>query len=219
MDHLTEEQLNEYVDHLLSGAEAEAVERHLLGCAACQEKVGEIQQVFTALADLPEVAFQKDLAIRVLRLVEPPPITLSDRQPPRVLPKWLPGLAWTIAALQIPLAGLTLVYARPMLRAWLAPIESFFNQPWQGLSLNTWLSGWWNKLNASGMIQSLLAWSSQVQQAIENLSTPLRVPNWNTQEGILILVVLLAAWAAGNYLLFHSNHTATHSGGRYGPGI
>jgi hypothetical protein len=219
MDHMTEEQINEYVDHLLTGTEVEAVERHLLECAACQEKVDEIQQVFAALADLPEVPFQKDLSTRVLRLVEPPPTTVPERQPVRELPKWVSGLAWTIAALQIPLAGLALVYAWPMLRVWLAPIKSYFNHPWQGLSVNTWLSGWWNGWNASGMIQSLLAWSSQVQQAIENLSTPLRVSNWNTQEGILILAVLLAAWAAGNYLLFHSNHTATHSGGRYGPSI
>jgi anti-sigma factor RsiW len=219
MDHLTEEQINEYVDnllltekqinenvnHLLTGAEAEAVKRHLLGCAACQEKVAEIQQVFVTLADLPEVPFQKDLATRVLaasmlaasglRLVEPPTTTMPERQPTRVLPKWVPGLAWTIAALQIPLAGLALVYAWPMLRDWLAPIESHFR----------W-SGW----NTSGMIQSLLTWSSQVQRAIANLSTPPHLPAWNPQEGILILAVLLAAWAAGNYLLFHSNHTATH---------
>ena len=172
MDHLTEEQINEYVDHLLTGAEAEAVGRHLLRCAACQEKVDEIQQVFVTLADLPEVPFQKDLATRVLRLVEPPPTTMPERQPTRVLPKWVPGLAWTIAALQIPLAGLALVYAWPMLRAWLAPIESYFG----------W-SGW----NTSKMIQSLLTWSSQVQRDIANLSTPPHLPTWNPQEGMLIL--------------------------------
>ncbi len=204
MDHLTEEQINEYVDHLLTAAEAEAVERHLLRCAACQEKVDEIQQVFVTLADLPEVPLQKELATHVLRLVEPPPTSMPERQPTRVMPKWVPGLAWTIAALQIPLAGLALVYAWPMLRAWQAPIESYFR----------W-SGW----NTSGMIQSLLTWSSQVQRTIANLSTPPHLPTWNPQEGMLILAVLLAAWAAGNYLLFHSNHTATHSGGRYGTSL
>ena len=38
------------------------------GCAICQKKIDEIQQVFTALADLPEMPYQKDLITRVLRL-------------------------------------------------------------------------------------------------------------------------------------------------------
>lgn len=213
MNHLTEEQINEYVDRLLTDAEAEAVEQHLLVCAACQEKVDEIQRVFTALADLPEVPFQKNLTARVLaasglQLVEPPPTTV----PARVLSGWVAGLTWTIAALQVPLAGLALVYAWPMLRAWLAPVGSFFSQPWQGLAL---VNGW----NANGTIQLLLVWSSQIQQSVRNLSTLLSVPTWSTQEGVLILAGLLATWAAGNYLLFSANRNATHSGGHYGTSI
>jgi hypothetical protein len=58
-----------------------------------------------------------------------------------------------------------------------------------------------------------------VQRTIANLSTPPHLPTLNPQEGMLILAVLLATWAAGNYLLFNSNHTATHSGGRYGTSL
>jgi hypothetical protein len=209
MFHLTEEQLNEYVDHLLTGAEAEEVEHHLLGCAICQKKVVELQQVFAALADLPEVPFQIDLATRVQHLLELPPQTMPVRHQPRVLPGRVPSLVWIIAALQIPLAGLTLAYAWPMLRAWLAPIESYFSQQWQELSLSNWLSEWWNGLNASGMIQSILAWSSQVQQAVDFLHTQPRIPNWSTPEEILILAVLLTAWVAGNFLLFNLNRKNT----------
>ena len=93
---------------LLSNAEAEAVERHLLGCAICQKKIDEIQQVFTALADLPEMPYQKDLITRVLRLVEPPPAAVPERKPMRKFPGWASGLAWAIAVLEVPLAGLAL---------------------------------------------------------------------------------------------------------------
>ncbi len=209
MSHLTEEQLNEFVDHLLTGAEAEEVEHHLLECAICQKKADELQQVFAALAGLAEVPFQMDLATRLQHLLEPPLQILPERHQPRVWPGGVPGLAWIIAALQIPLAGLTLAYALPMLRAWLAPIEPYFSPPWQELSLRTWLSVWWNGLNASGMIQSILVWSSQLQQAVDYLHTKPRIPNWSTSEGILILAVLLTAWAAGNYLLFNLNRKGT----------
>ena len=53
-------------------------------------------------------------------------------------------------------------------------------------------------------------WSSQVLHGIENLSTPPRIPNWNSQEGLLILAVLLAAWIAGNYLLLNPNRKVIH---------
>lgn len=198
MNHLTEEQINQYVDLLLSNAEAEAVERHLLGCAICQKKVDELQQVFTALADLPEMPYQKDLTTRVLRLIEPPSATVPERKPTRTLPGWASGLAWAIAVLQVPLAGLALVYTWPMLRALLAPIEPYFIQRWQGLSLGNGLAAWWN------------GWSSQVLHGIESLFTPSHIPNWNAQEGLLILAVLLAVWIVGNYLILNADHKVIH---------
>jgi hypothetical protein len=209
MSHLTEEQLNEYVDHLLTSTEAEEVEHHLIECAICQKKVAELQQVFAALADLPEVPFQMDLATRVQHLLEPLPQIVPERHLPRSLPGWVPRLTWIIAALEIPLAGLTLAYASPMLRVWLAPMKVYFSQPLQELILSTWLPVWWNGLNANGLIQSILTWSSQIQQAVDYLYTQPRIPNWSTPEGILILAVLLTAWAAGNYLLFNMNRKKT----------
>ncbi len=113
-----------------------------------------------------------------------------------------------IAVLQIP-RQLTLAYVWPMLRAWLASIEPYFSQVWQELSLSTWLLVWWNGLNASGMIQSILAWSRQIQQAVDYLHTLPRIPNWSAPQGILILAVLLTAWAVGNYLLFNLNRKGT----------
>jgi hypothetical protein len=209
MSHLTEEQLNEYVDHLLTGAEAEDVEHHLLECAICQNKAIELQLVFAVLADLPEVPFHMDMATRVQHLLELPLQPLPERQQPRVLPGWLAGLAWIIAVLQIPLAALTLAYVWPMLRTWLAPIQLYFSRFWQELSLSTWLLVWWNGLNVSGMIQSILAWSRHIQQAVDYLFALPRIPDWSAPEGILILVVLLTAWAAGNYLLFNLNRKGT----------
>jgi predicted anti-sigma-YlaC factor YlaD len=62
MNHLTETQLNEYLDKTLSTAKRRQVEAHLSGCAACRAELASLQTVFQALAALPEAAPARDLA-------------------------------------------------------------------------------------------------------------------------------------------------------------
>lgn len=209
MYHLSEEQLNEYVDHLMPCEEAKEVERHLLLCSYCQKKTFELQNVFAALKDLPEVSFQVNLAARLQYLQDAPTQKIPKRRLQHVFPRMVPRLAWIIAALEVPLAGLTFAYAWPMLKDWLATLQPFVNLPWQELSLSNWFSVWWNGLNDARIIQSIFTWRGQLQQAVDNLYTHQRVMNWSTPEAFLILTILLGAWAAGNYLLFNLNYKGT----------
>lgn len=53
MLHPTEERLNDYVDGLLSGGEAEVLEHHLEGCAACRAEVEGVRSLLLHVAELP----------------------------------------------------------------------------------------------------------------------------------------------------------------------
>src|SRR3990172_5423501 len=61
MDHLTENQLNEYLDNALSGTELGSIEKHLSGCPGCRVRMDALQSLFQELADLPEIALQHNL--------------------------------------------------------------------------------------------------------------------------------------------------------------
>ena len=61
MNHLTEPQLNEYLDEALSAAKRRQVEIHLSECPDCRAKLAALQGVFQALAALPEQTLSRDL--------------------------------------------------------------------------------------------------------------------------------------------------------------
>ena len=66
MEHLTETQLNEYLDGLMEAPEQVRVQAHLSSCANCQENLAGLQTVFQALAALPEETLKRDLTPSVL---------------------------------------------------------------------------------------------------------------------------------------------------------
>jgi hypothetical protein len=80
MKHLTEAQLNEYLDGELGTRAQQAAEAHLAGCTACRKALADLATVATALACLPEEALERDLAAPVL-----------DR-----LPRPRPGIGWKL---------------------------------------------------------------------------------------------------------------------------
>jgi anti-sigma factor RsiW len=67
MSHLTEEQLNLYLDDELSTVERAAVEAHLAGCDACRTELASLRALFTALDALQPAALAADLTPVVLR--------------------------------------------------------------------------------------------------------------------------------------------------------
>lgn len=90
MEHLTEEQLNEYLDHSLEAAELARIGTHLSDCPDCRARLASLQIVFQALAALPEATPGHELTPDVLK----------------ALPHGSSGLGWRLAfAVQ---AGLSL---------------------------------------------------------------------------------------------------------------
>lgn len=81
MNHLTEDQLNEYLDGLLEAQLHEQMQAHLSDCAACRAKLASLQTVFKALAGLPELTPEHNLTPSVLK----------------ILPKGNSDLGWRLA--------------------------------------------------------------------------------------------------------------------------
>jgi len=61
MKHLTDNTLNEYLDHTSSERSRKFVKEHLNGCNACQTKLKELGQLFAELQVMPEVVLKHDL--------------------------------------------------------------------------------------------------------------------------------------------------------------
>lgn len=99
MNHLSEEQLNEYLDQ--ESHEQHAIEAHLSSCNECTARFNSLQALFTELDSLAELELSHDLAAAVTQQVG-----WSG-----VLPKWL---TLTIA-LQAALALIASVIAVPFI--------------------------------------------------------------------------------------------------------
>ena len=66
MNHLTETQLNEYMDHTLSTLEQRFIEKHMSTCLDCQNKMEALRSLFQTLSDVPEESLNRDLTPLVL---------------------------------------------------------------------------------------------------------------------------------------------------------
>ena len=67
MKHLTETQLNEYLDNAWKPPHRPACQAHLSDCADCRARLASLQTVFQALAALPEETPERDLTPSVLQ--------------------------------------------------------------------------------------------------------------------------------------------------------
>jgi hypothetical protein len=81
MNHLTETQLNEYLDGIMEAPEQDLMQAHLSDCADCRARLAALQTVFKALAALPEETPRVDLTLSILR----------------ALPRGSSGLGWRLA--------------------------------------------------------------------------------------------------------------------------
>lgn len=96
MNHLSDSQLNEYLDHALTAAEARQVEAHLHTCRDCQIRMTDLQHLFSRLMDLEEVPLPRDLAALVL-----------NKLPHQTKSAWTPALAAQLGAVLGVLAWLS----------------------------------------------------------------------------------------------------------------
>jgi hypothetical protein len=66
MNHITENELNAYLDDMLEESERWRIEIHLAECLACRARFQELQLVFDNLAALPETELSRDLTPAIL---------------------------------------------------------------------------------------------------------------------------------------------------------
>ena len=115
--HLTNEQLNEYLDN--ASTERALIEMHLDSCDECAARLSTLQTLFMDLDSLPEVTLSRDIAAR---------FTLRAAQNlPAQLPRWLT----LTATLQAAAALVALIVAIPFFSIMLPKIET--------PSFTTWL--------------------------------------------------------------------------------
>ncbi len=105
--HLTNEQINEYLDNEI--ADRAHIESHLDSCGECAARLIALQTLFAELDSLPEVELTHSLASR---------ITLHATSSPQ-LPRWLT----LTATLQTALALIALIVAAPFVMNLLPAIE------------------------------------------------------------------------------------------------
>ena len=105
--HLTDDQLNEYLDEATN--ERAQIEAHLSSCSECAARLSTLQNLFTELDFLPELALTKSLAA---------PFTLRPS-----LPAQLPKFLTLTASLQAAVALVALIIAIPFVSALLPQIE------------------------------------------------------------------------------------------------
>jgi anti-sigma factor RsiW len=103
--HLTDEQLNEYLDN--ETTDRTQIESHLSSCDDCAARLTALQSLFVELESLPELSLSRDLAA---------PFTRQSRLPAQ-LPRWL---ALT-ATLQAALAVIALIITAPFVMQWISP--------------------------------------------------------------------------------------------------
>ena len=107
--HLTDEQLNGYLDH--ESAEREQIETHISSCADCAARLTALQALFAEIESLPELPLTHDLTAR---------FTPTPSLPVPQLPRWLT----LTATLQVALALLTVIMAAPFITELLPAVQT-----------------------------------------------------------------------------------------------
>jgi anti-sigma factor RsiW len=137
--HLTEDQLQGYLDGVLEPGLAEQVQRHLVDCAACQGELERLEDLSLQLESLPALELSRDLSGPILsRLRQERDLT--------------PAITWTLVIEALG-AGAVIAALIPVLQAagWLPRVVYTGKELQAGLNIflaqlaSSWLV-WWAEL-------------------------------------------------------------------------
>jgi hypothetical protein len=107
--HLTNDQLNEYLDNETSSDGRVQIESHLSSCDECAARLFTLQDLFAEIESLPELALTRDLAA---------PFTLRSSLPAKV-----PAFLTLTVTLQAVIALVAIIVAAPFVIQLLPAIE------------------------------------------------------------------------------------------------
>jgi hypothetical protein len=176
--HLTNEQLNEYLDN--ETANRAEIETHLDSCDECAARLSTLQALFADLDSLPEVTLSRDLAARFT-------LRAAQNLAPQ-LPRWLT----LTVSLQAAAALVALIVAIPFFSIMLPQVE----MP----SFTTWFfeiqSLWASWLDALSNYQLPSYQFSNLPTYPVELSTL-----------FIALAVVSIFWIFGNGLLLRNRHS------------
>lgn len=99
MKHLTDEILNEYLDH--EAEDRARIEEHLSTCADCANRLADLESLFADLASLPEISIPRPVVIPLAKAY--------------ALPRWLTWTAAVQSAIAIAAAIITLPFLADLL--------------------------------------------------------------------------------------------------------
>lgn len=205
MSHLTEEQVNLYLDDELSAIERAAVEAHLAGCDECRAEVAALQRLFTALEELAHEP-APDLVPDVLTRIHP-----RRRLVGRGLTRFRP--LWLIPALQAAAALALLAWGRTQLAGyWVSLVDTLslgrLGEMWARASV--WTVGQWAVLR----VWPSIAWAG-LQGWIARLPT-LGGLHFSPTQLAVLGTALVTVWLVGNAVLLY--HASLNGQGRQQPG-
>ena len=113
-DHVTDEQLNEYLDN--ESTERAQIEAHISSCDECAARLTALQTLFTEIESLPELELTRPVAVR---------FTLPSSLPVPQLPAWLT----LTTSLQAVAALVAIIFATPIFTRYLAPVLQSVSVP------------------------------------------------------------------------------------------
>lgn len=173
--HLSEPELNEYLDGELTPADGRRAEAHLESCADCREKLEDLKMVFMSLDTLGEKDLKVDLTGRIM----------DQLQPRR---NWA---GWVLVPEGL-LAIYLVVVTRPWESSWVRWIPDLLYRAatlvpeFDPRVLSDWISGQWQRLGGG-------------------ITFNLRFLDMPLQSWLILMVCVFAAWLAGNGLLLRRN--------------
>ena len=103
-DHISDAQLNEYLDH--EAADSAGIELHLSTCEDCSARLAALQDLFSEIESLPDVELSRDVV------------------PGLNLPVELPRSLRLTVTLQAALAAVAILVAAPFVMQFLSPYVS-----------------------------------------------------------------------------------------------
>ena len=180
MEHLTDTQLNDYLDGTLESAAQARMAEHFSTCADCQARLASLQTVFKALASLPEEMLERDLTSSVLRS----------------LPRSFSKLGWRLAlAVQVGISlGFLLLFAPILMGRFVGTI--------QGVAVQIAMSE--VKFPAPADLHFSLPIIQLPHPRV--LSLPVLITHANMPVWITLGIAAVLLFVVGNYrLIFHNS--------------
>lgn len=202
MSHLTEEQLNLYLDDELSLVERAAVETHLAGCEACRNELASLQALFIALDALQPEALAADLTPAVLRGMA------AERQ----RAAWRRRIGWLIPALQGAAVVLLLAFG------WSA-LATHYGELARRIPAEALHTAWADTLARAGILWAATvawwqAWWARAVAEVLDLPASLgqAIGHWPRLPGlglgasqvIAVSLTALLMWLVGNSILLRT---------------